>query len=81
MKIDSKRTFVRRKICCNIKNLEKAPVSVLSYFFLEDTTWRNGDMIADESGNIWVYFIDGDGIYLLSSYPDKDNKLTMLRLE
>ena len=81
MKIDSKRAFLRRKICSSIKTLEKAPVNILSYFFLEDKSLRNGDMIADESGNLWVYYIDQEGIYLMSAYSDDNDEVTMLHLE
>ena len=74
------KTIVRRKICASINSLEDAPPSVLNYFFVDDNCRQNGDMVADQSGDLWTYIENEEGIFLLGAYANSTGKSTMLQL-
>ena len=79
---DKMKTRIRRTVCNEIKTLSEAPSNVLHYFFVDQwQDWDHGDMVADESGNLWSFVVAEYGVFLNAVNADDQGKMVMLRLE
>tara|TARA_R100000655_G_scaffold74730_3_gene113623 strand:+ start:2865 stop:3116 length:252 start_codon:yes stop_codon:yes gene_type:complete len=75
------KLFIRRKICSSIKTLDEATPHMLEYFFLSDYEWQHGDVVADESGNLWKYCIEEYGIFLVAENANDQGMIQLLLLK
>ena len=71
------KIFLRREVGADIRSLKEAPPIALNFFFKRDE-FETGDMVADESGDLWTYINEDGCSYLISSNPlEKDDHLIL----
>ena len=71
--------LLRREMGKFIKTLDSAPPEAID-FFLSKGVFEHGEMIADESGTLWTFFVDQYGALVMTAYPDKNGEHIMLEL-
>ena len=71
------KLFLRRELGNEIRSLDKTPPVAMNFFFARGD-FESGDMIADESGNLWTFVEDEYSIYLISSFPLKGDEHCIL---